>query len=79
MAKKNMTVNYSDPPQTLDEHPFYGLVLDEEQKIFRDAIWNDDKLIIFCNAKAGSGKTVIATATADLLCKYDKYLLISVN
>ena len=73
-AKKVQKVNeYVDAPQTLDEHPFYGLFLDEEQKAFRDAIWDPEKLIVFCNAKAGTGKTLIATATANLLVQYGRY------
>ena len=60
-------------PQSLDEHPFFGLLLDEKQTAFRDAIWNPEKLIVFCNAKAGTGKTTIATATANLLCAYELY------
>lgn len=73
MAKKSTLITYDNPPETLSEHPFYGLKLDKEQEIFRDAIWNKDKLIIFCNAKAGTGKTTIATATANLLVKYGFY------
>ena len=60
-------------PETLDDHPFYGLQLDEYQKRFRDAIWNPEKLIVFCDAKAGTGKTTIATATANLLCESELY------
>lgn len=70
---KNKQAVRVDAPKTLDNHPFYGLTLDNEQKIFRDAIWNPEKLIVFCNAKAGTGKTLIATATADLLVQYGKY------
>jgi phosphate starvation-inducible protein PhoH and related proteins len=73
MAKKNMLIDYSDVPQTLNEHPFFGLTLDSEQKAFRDCIWDTEKLIVFCNAKAGTGKTTIATATSDLLVKYGRY------
>lgn len=73
MAKKTNIISYDNPPETLSEHPFYGFKLDEEQQIFRDAIWNKDKLIVFCNARAGTGKTTIATATADLLVKYGLY------
>lgn len=73
MAKKNTSAEVYNVPATLSEHPFYGLCLDESQKIFRDSIWDKDKLIVFCNAKAGTGKTLIATATADLLCKYGQY------
>ena len=73
-AKKIQRVNeYGNPPETLDGHPFYGLILDDEQKAFRDAIWDPNKLIVFCNAKAGTGKTLIATATADLLVQYGRY------
>lgn len=73
MAKKNYKVNYDQPPETLEEHAFYGLELDDEQKQFRDAIWNPEKLIIWCDSKAGCGKTTIATATANLLCQYGRY------
>lgn len=73
MSRKQLVIKFDDPPDTLDSHPFYGLNLDEEQKIFRDVIWSKDKIIIFCNARAGTGKTTIATATADLLCKYGIY------
>lgn len=76
MAKKRTTVNYSNkmnPPQTLEDHPFYGLQLDEYQKKFRDAIWNPEKLIVFCDASAGTGKTTIAAGVADLLCQYGLY------
>lgn len=60
-------------PATLKDHPFYGLQLDEYQEKFRDAIWNPEKLIVFCNAKAGTGKTQIAAATANLLCQCGLY------
>lgn len=73
MAKKTNIISYDNPPETLLEHPFYGFKLDEEQQIFRDAIWDKDKVIVFCNARAGTGKTTIATATADLLVKYGLY------
>lgn len=58
MARKN-TISYPikpQPPTTLDDNPFYGIQCDEYQKQFRDAIWNPEKLIVFCNAKAGTGK-----------------------
>ena len=55
MAKKFKAVDFTDIPETLDNHPFYGLVLDEEQQAFRDAIWAKDKIIVFCNARAGTG------------------------
>lgn len=74
MAKKKQTFEvYGDAPKTLTEHPFYGLQLDEEQIEFRDAIWNPDNLIVFANSKAGTGKTLIAVATANLLVQYGLY------
>ena len=78
MAKKQRMVSdiasyCGEAPATLENYSFYGLNLDEEQKLFRDAIWDDKKLIVFCNAKAGCGKTAIATATANLLCEYGRY------
>lgn len=74
MAKSNNKQNINmDAPKDLTDHPFYGFTLDEEQKAFRDAIWNPEKLIVFCNAKAGTGKTLVATATANLLVKYGLY------
>jgi len=66
-------IDYSNIPETLEGHPFYGMNLNEEQKIFRDAIWNKEKNIVFCNAKAGTGKTTISVMTADLLVKYGRY------
>lgn len=73
VAKKNTKDDFYNVPQTLDDHPFYGLKLDDAQKLFRDAIWDDNKLIVFCNSKAGTGKTLIAAATANLLCQYGKH------
>ena len=60
-------------PQSLKDEPFYGLLLDEEQEKFRDALWDKDKLIVFCNSKAGTGKTTIALGTANLLYSYGMY------
>ena len=73
MAKVNSQNSKNEIPKDLKEHPFYGFILDDEQKNFRDAIWDREKLIVFCNAKAGTGKTFIATATANLLVQYGLY------
>ena len=74
MAKKTQKQqDFSNPPQTLNGHMFFGMNLDEEQAQYRDAIWSQDKLIVFCDAKAGSGKTQIAVMTAELLYKYGRY------
>lgn len=74
MAKSNSKQNNKiDVPRDLSDHPFYGLELDDQQKAFRDAIWNPENLIVFCNAKAGTGKTTIATGVANMLVKYGLY------
>lgn len=68
-----MQVHKKDCPETLKDHPFYGMVLDEEQEAFRDAIWDKDKLIVFCNSRAGTGKSTVAVGTANLLYEYGRY------
>ena len=73
MPRQAANKNCSSPPVTLESHPFYGMVLDEEQKKFRDAIWDEAARIIFVNAKAGTGKTTIAVATSVLMVQYGKY------
>jgi len=50
-----------------DDCMFFGLELTEEQTKFRDAIYDGNKDIIFSNSKAGTGKTLIAVATAKML------------
>lgn len=60
-------------PKDLNDHIFYGLELDEEQKVFRDAIWSDDIDIVFCDARAGTGKTLVSIATALLLYEHKNY------
>ena len=49
----------------------YGMTL--EQRNFADNIYNDEKLIVFCNARAGTGKTTVAVAVAKLLCQEKRY------
>lgn len=73
--KNNLDIinNTEKAPTTLDDNPFYGFELDEEQKIFRNAIWNSDIDIVFVNAKAGVGKTFVATGVANLLVMYHCY------
>ena len=87
MAKRKM--GYSSPiadeaPDSLEEHTFFGLKLNPGQTVFRDAIWNSKNKIVFCDAVAGAGKTLIAAASAVLLVKtggYDEivYLASPVN
>ncbi len=71
MPKKNY--QYTTPenaPKSLENEQFYGLRLDEEQQIFRDSIYDPNKLVVLCNAKAGTGKTTVALGTANLLVQY---------
>lgn len=65
--------NPETAPETLDKHIFFGLKLDNDQIAYRDAIWDSDTDIVFCNAPAGTGKTLIAVATASLLVQYGLY------
>lgn len=68
MAKKK--VDYSTPPKDLTDSLFFGLTLDDEQKTFRDLIWNPDVDVVFVDARAGSGKSLVSVATSVLLVKY---------
>lgn len=74
MAKKlqKMTANSStiEAPENLQNHPFYGFDLDAAQVRFRDLIYSKDYDIVFCNAKAGTGKTLVAVGTANLMVEY---------
>ena len=74
MAKSNNKQNSRiDTPKNLDDSLFYGINLDDEQRAFANAIWNPENLIVFCDAKAGTGKTTIATGVANLLVQYKLY------
>lgn len=55
------------------EDLFFGIVCNEGQKAFKDAIMDDNNQVIIVNATAGSGKTLIAVACARLLCAYKGY------
>lgn len=46
---------------------FYGLILDDAQREFVAAIRDMDKIIVFCNAVAGTGKTTLAMGGANIL------------
>lgn len=75
MASKKKAVtepakNPPNPPKEIDPDIFYGIKLDCEQADFANAIWSKDNDIIFCNAKAGTGKTTIATGVANMLVKF---------
>ena len=73
-AKKKTTISeYGDAPKSIDDRPFYSLVLDEDQKKFVNAILNPDNTIVFCNARAGTGKTTLSIGAADILVKHGEY------
>ena len=65
-----MTEVKHEAPKTLSGHMFYGLTLNEEQTVFRDAIWDRNIDIVFCNAKPGAGKTLVTISTAMLMYEY---------
>ena len=52
---------------------FYGFVLNEEQEKFRESIMSDEYNVIMADATAGSGKTLISVACANILVKSGKY------
>lgn len=69
--KKVSDYRYNAPPETLDEHPFYGLDMsDDEQVVYRDALWNPEKRLVVVDAVAGSGKTTLAVAAACMHVHY---------
>ena len=74
MAKKKLVPDYAQcRPATLDDCPFYGMELDEEQLAFANAIWNPDIDIVMCNARAGTGKTSVAVGVAVMLVQYGMF------
>lgn len=71
MAKKSKIIDYSDVPETLENHPFYGLdCSDEEQVYYRDCLWDRNVHLVLVDAVAGSGKTTLAVAVALMYVKY---------
>lgn len=52
---------------------FYGMRLDADQVAMKNAVLDPDKLIIFSDARAGTGKTTLATACADYLVRSKRY------
>lgn len=63
-------------PETLERSGFFkrlSFELTEEQRVFRDAIYNKNNKIIFVNSRAGTGKTQIAVATACAMIEYKLY------
>lgn len=74
MTKKNFQYSSSKhAPSSLENEPFYGFELDDEQKLFRNAIYDPNNIVVVCDSKAGTGKTTIALGTADILVQYGFY------
>lgn len=75
MATKKKAINedYYNPPETLDDHPFFGIIPDVDQKRLIDAVWKREKKVFLVDSIAGSGKTLIATALGVLMVKYGLY------
>ena len=81
MAKKikeqtSALVMRPDAPLTLSKSGFFkrlGFSLTEEQKVFRDKIYDRNIDIVFTNSASGTGKTTIAVATACCMIEYGLY------
>ena len=76
MASKKKTLykeDYGTPPAKLEGMQFYGLELNEEQRVLRDAIWNPDIDMVMVNAPAGTGKTFVTLGTANMMYQYKRY------
>lgn len=71
--KKVATDRRPDVPSVIDPEMFYGMTLDEEQTAFANAILSPDIDIVFCNSRAGTGKTTIATGVANILVQGGAY------
>lgn len=52
---------------------FYGFTLNEYQEAFKEAIFGDEYNVVIADATAGSGKTLLAIACANILCKRGVY------
>lgn len=64
-------IDYGTPPDRLDpDGHFYSIMLSPEQIKLRDAIWNPDVKIVFCDAPAGTGKSVVSVGTAIMMYRY---------
>ena len=70
-AKRKSFSDFSlERPTDLSDRPFYKFELDDEQLHFASMIWSPDIDIVFCNARAGTGKTTIAAGVANMLVQY---------
>lgn len=60
-------------PKTFAGHPFYGVDLDDEQVVLADTIANPDIDIVWVNSRAGTGKTFVTTAVANILVQCGQF------
>ena len=58
--------------KSLENDIFYGFILNEDQEKFRDAIMSNEYNFILADATAGSGKTLLAVACANILVNTNK-------
>lgn len=72
-SKKSDSSKLKELPKNFNDRPFYGLELDDEQLTFANTIINPDIDIVWVNAKAGTGKTTIATGVANILVQHGLY------
>lgn len=54
-----------------DNDIFYGFLLNEDQEKLREAIMDEEHNVVLVDATAGSGKTLLAVACANLLVNRD--------
>lgn len=71
--KKQSEEHYGELPRSFNDRPFYGLELDKEQLNLINTAINPDIDIVFVNAKAGTGKTTVATGIANILVRHGVY------
>ena len=65
----NPMPEYLDDEEDFVPMNFYGFTLDSDQEKFVKAVMSPDNISVFCNAKAGTGKTTIAMGIANILVK----------
>lgn len=74
MAKKTAQMKYDECPTSIShDDPFFGLTLDDDQLAFVNAMLDRDVLFCGVNAKAGTGKTLLAVATGYMMVQYGLY------
>ena len=67
MVKRNF------PEKLRDDHPFFGIKLDEDQINLRNNIWDKSIEAVFVDSPAGTGKSLVSIATSMLMCQYGRY------